>query len=102
MKYQFSDFATANTGGTFEEFIIPAADLVSSLWNKYIYRVYTGDSNNNTCKAMCAFDSDNIGTRNGNEIISFTQIMKTKKDCYYTVHSTITFCLHNTLVINYI
>ena len=73
MKHQFLEFATANTGGTFEEFLIPAADLVSSRWNKYIYRVYTtadGNATVHTCKAMCAFDSDNIGTRNGIEIIS--------------------------------
>ena len=74
-----SDFVTTNTGGTFEEFIIPSADLVSSRWNKYIYRVYRatdGDANIHTCKAMCVFDSDNIGTRNGSEIISFTKVQK--------------------------
>ena len=74
----FLDFVTTNTGGIFEEFIIPEADLVSSMWNKYVYRVYSsaeGDSNNHTCKAMCAFDSDNIGTRDGIEIMWSTKIV---------------------------
>ena len=65
---------------TFPDFSVPSTlqityklsigDLVSSLWNKYVYRVYTsadGDVNFSTCKALCAFDSDNIGTRNGAE-----------------------------------
>ena len=33
-----------------------------------MYRVYTtadGDVNIHTCEAMCVFDSDDIGTRNG-------------------------------------
>ena len=72
-KWYFSDFVSSNTGGVFEEFLIPAGELISSQWNKFIYRMYTpsdGDANVHTCKAMCVFDSDNIGTRNGSGIIS--------------------------------
>ena len=89
-----SDFVTTNTGGTFEEFIIPSADLVSSRWNKYIYRVYRatdGDANIHTCKSMCVFDSDNIGTRNGSEIISFTKVQK--MCCHNSTEGKIKFCL---------
>ena len=61
------EFTTSSTSGAFMTTKVLATDLASSNWKEYIYRVYTtadGDVNTHTCKAMCAFDSDNIGTRN--------------------------------------
>ena len=45
------------TDGIWTTLIIPNSELVSSHWNKYVYRVYEGPHvDQNTCTAMCAFD----------------------------------------------
>ena len=49
------------TDGIWTTLIIPNSELTSSLWNKYVYRVYEGSHvDQSTCTAMCAFDYDDV------------------------------------------
>ena len=56
----YSAFATTTTSGVFTTEVIPRSDLGGSSWNKYVYRVYSGQTvDQNVCTTMCAFDFPN-------------------------------------------
>ena len=53
------------TDGIWTTLKIPNSELTSSLWNKYVYRVYEGTHvDQSTCTAMCAFDHPNVAGHN--------------------------------------
>lgn len=59
--WSVSGFVTAKTTDEFTNWEIAASELTSSSWNKFVYRVYEGANvDQDTCTAMCVFDSDRI------------------------------------------